>query len=115
MKKIFNRIPLLKYVLTAFAKGFCIIAAVVAILFGLSYATGIYERIERALDLKYNSVFVTMPISLFAILAFICFFIGFLMYFHKYKRQRVKSLFGEQFQNVLEQSTSSGQRETETF
>ena len=37
MKKIFNRIPLLKYVLTAFAKGFCIIAAVVAILFGLSY------------------------------------------------------------------------------
>ena len=36
MNKIFNRIPLLKYVLTAFAKGVCIIAAVLAVVFGSS-------------------------------------------------------------------------------
>ena len=111
MKKIFNRIPLLKYVLTAFAKGFCIIAPVLAVLFGIGYATGIYGRIESALDLKYDSVFVTMPIILFAVLALICFFVGFLMYFHKYKRQKTRSLFGEQFRNVLEQPDAGGRQE----
>ena len=111
MNKIFNGIPLLKYVLTAFAKGVCIIAAVLAVLFGISYATGIYGRIETVLDLKYDSVFVTMPIILTAVLAVICFLIGFLMYFHKYKRQKSKTLFGEQFRNVLEQSPAGGRQE----
>lgn len=50
-----NQSELLKYVLTAFAEGFCIIAAVPAVLFGISYATGIYGRIETALDLKCDS------------------------------------------------------------
>ena len=54
MKKIFARIPLLKYVLSAFIKGFIIIVAVLAVLFGISYVSGIYGRIESALDLKYN-------------------------------------------------------------
>lgn len=109
MKKILNRIPLLKYVVTAFIKGFCIIGASLAILFGIGYVTGIYERLENALDLKYDSVFVTSPIIIFAALALLCFFIGFLMYFHKYKRQKTKSLFGEQLRNVLGQSEADGQ------
>lgn len=111
MKKIFDRIPLLKYVLSAFIKGFIIIAAVLAVLFGISYVSGIYGRIESALDLKYNSAFVTIPIILSAVLAVICFFVGFLMYFHKYKRQKTRSLFGEQFRNVLEQPDAGGRQE----
>ena len=111
MKKILNRIPLLKYVVTAFAEGFCIIGAALAVLFAIGYASGIYGRIENALDLKYDSVFVTLPIILSAVLALICFFVGFLMYFHKYKRQKTKSLFGEQLRQVLEHSETGGQRE----
>ena len=111
MKKIFARIPLLKYVLSAFIKGFIIIVAVLAVLFGISYVSGIYGRIESALDLKYNSAFVTMPIILSAVLAVICFFVGFLMYFHKYKRQKTRSLFGAQFRNVLEQPDAGGRQE----
>ena len=76
-----------------------------------SYVSGIYGRIESALDLKYNSAFVTMPIILSAVLAVICFFVGFLMYFHKYKRQKTRSLFGEQFRNVLEQPDDGGRQE----
>lgn len=97
--------------LSAFAKGFCIIAATLAALFGIGYATGIYEKIETALDLKYNSVFVTMPIILTAVMALICFLVGFLMYFHKYKRQKSKTLFGKRLRDVLEQAPVGGAQE----
>ena len=111
MKKILNRIPLLKYVVTAFAKGFCIIGAALAVLFAIGYVSGIYGRIENALDLKYDSEFVTLPVLLSAVLARICFFVGVMMLFHKYKRQKTKSLFGERLRQVLEHSETGGQRE----
>ena len=48
---------------------------------------------EAAVDLKYNSVVFVVPMWTLAALSVMCVVGGFLMYFHKYKRPKVKSSF----------------------
>lgn len=66
---------------------------VMAALFLLLWATGLYDTLEAALDLKYNSVVFLVPMWTLAALSVMCVVGGFLMYFHKYKRPKVKSSF----------------------
>ncbi len=70
-----------------------IVACVVGILFLVLWATGIYDTLETALDLKHNSVYFLVPLCTAAALSAMCLVSGFLMYFHKYKRPKVKSSF----------------------
>ena len=99
--KIFDKFPILRYIVTSLVKWFFIIAVTMAALFGILSVTGIYTKLESALDLKYNSPFVVTPMIVFSALALLCFFIGFLLYFHKYKRSKSKSTFYDAFSNIL--------------
>ena len=105
MNKIFDKLPdkflIVRYIVTSLIKWFLIAVAAVAVLFGILSLTGIYSKLETALDLKYNSPFVTVPTIAFAALAILCFFVGFLMYFHKYKRSKSRSKFGEALSGIL--------------
>lgn len=105
MKKIFNhlldKVPIIKYILTSFAKWFVIAALVCGTTYTVLSLTGNYAKVESAMDLRYNSPFVLVPLLAFAALAVLCFIIGFLLYFHKYKRARAKSRFHEALSAVL--------------
>ena len=92
--KLFERIPILKYILGSFVKWFVIIAFITGAVFGIMWFTGIYARAENMLDLKYNSPIILGLLILFAILAVLSFFIGFLLWIHKYKRPKSRSSFG---------------------
>lgn len=70
-----------------------IAVCVVAVLFLLLWATGVYDTLETALDLKYNSAVFLVPLWTAAALSAMCMVGGFLMFFHKYKRPKVKSSF----------------------
>lgn len=101
MKKIFDKYPILKYVVTSYIKYVLIIGVLVAVMFALLYVTGIYTRLESILDLKYNSPFVLIPLYGFAILGVICFVVGGLLYFHKYKRTKINSIFYRKISIIL--------------
>lgn len=101
MREIFEKFPIIKYVVKSYVKGLlCSLAALAAVL-AVLIASGVYPRIESALDLKYNSPFILIPMFGFAALTVICVFVGFLMYFHKYKRSKTNSVFYKTFSNVL--------------
>ena len=106
MKKILNKwldkVPILKYILSSFVKCFIISVPVLGIIFAVLSFTGVYSKLESILDLKYNSPFVLVPMFTFIALAVLCFFIGFLMYFHKYKRTKSKSKFREALSDILD-------------
>jgi hypothetical protein len=51
--------------------------------------------------LKYNSPFVLVPLYGFVALAILCFFIGFIVYFYKYKRTKTRGKFYKIFSNIL--------------
>lgn len=70
-----------------------ILACSVAVIFLLLWATGIYDTLEAALDLKHNSVYFMVPLCTAAALSAVCMLSGFLLYFHKYSRPKVKSSF----------------------
>ncbi len=100
MKKIseriisaFEKIPVAVYVLKSFVISFFIAAVVVAVLFVILWKMGTYTKLEAALDLKYNSPVIVAPMWTFAALFLICLMVGFLMYFHKYKRGKTKTDF----------------------
>lgn len=100
--KLFNRAPILKYILVSFVKGFLIAALFLGAVFAALWFTGAYSELESILDLKYNSPFVLVPMYAFAALAVLCFFIGFLLWFHKYKRSKTRSSFGKAVSRVLD-------------
>lgn len=75
-----------------------------ATVFAILELTGVYSGIESALDLKYNSPFVLAPLYGFVILSILCFFIGFLIYFYKYKRSKTKGKFYKIFSNILNEN-----------
>jgi len=102
MKKFFEKYVLAKYVVSSFLKTLIISLIVFPITFSLLYYTGLYFRLETALDLKYNSPFVLIPLWGSIALALLCFFIGCLMYFYKYKRSKYKSKFYVTFSNLLD-------------
>ena len=98
---IFNKLPILKYILTSLFLWFFLAVAAGAAAFGILWVTGYYEKLERVLNLKYNAPFVTVPFYAFAALAVLCFFVGFLLYFHKYRRGKSRSKFREALQGIL--------------
>ncbi|MBR1391336.1 MAG: Ig-like domain repeat protein [Lachnospiraceae bacterium] len=93
MKKILKKYPLIQITIKAFAK--CFIAGLIlsAGIFAALYLSGLYEQLERVLDLKYNSPFVLVPLYGFAVLAVLGFVTGILLYFYKYKRTQTKTTF----------------------
>jgi len=101
LNKFFDKVPILKYILTSFAKWLIIGIATFGILFVVLSLTGVYDKLVSTLDLKYNSPFVLIPLFASITLAVLCFFVGFLMYFHKYKRSKLRSKFNNSFSNIL--------------
>lgn len=100
MKKIsekilaaFEKIPVVAYAVISFLKSFLIAGLGVIVIFVILRATGIYAKLETALDLKYNSPVIIAPMWTFAALFLLCLMVGFLMYFHKYKRRKAKTDF----------------------
>lgn len=96
MKKntsVLNKVPIVKYVLVSFIKTFLITAVISGILYFVLWITQVYSRLETMLDLKYNSPIIAVPIWSFVALFVICLLVGFLMYFHKYKRGKAKTDF----------------------
>lgn len=67
-----------------------IVACAMIVLFILLWAVGVYDTLETALDLKHNSVVFLVPLFSAAVLSAMSVMAGFLMFFHKYKRPRVK-------------------------
>lgn len=107
MKKIFEKYPIFKYVLSSYIKFTLCAGAFIAALFAVLKLTGLYEKLETILDLKYNSPFVLVPLYGFAALAILCFLVGALLYFHKYKRAKSNSVFYKTFSTVLKEKSST--------
>ena len=101
MRKLLEKYPILKYVISSYLKALLGAGVSIAVLFAVLQLTGIYEKLEAILDLKYNSPFVLVPLYGFAILAILCFFVGALLYFHKYKRTKTNTAFSEAFSKIL--------------
>jgi drug/metabolite transporter (DMT)-like permease len=102
MKKLFEKHVIVQYIVRSFVKTLLIALGAFAVLFAILEFTGLYEGIERVLDLKYNSPFILIPLWGFIALAVLCFIIGFLMYFYKYIRAKSKSTFHSAFSTILE-------------
>lgn len=101
MKKLLERFPVLKYLIESYIKFLLLLLAAFTILFAVLYFTGIYARLESALDLKYNSPFVLVPLYGTAALPVLCFVTGMLLYFYKYKRSKSQSRFYKTFIRLL--------------
>lgn len=102
LNKILDKMPVLKYILTAFIKWLILAAAVLVSLYTVLSLTKVYDKLQSMLDLKYNSPFVLVPLFASAAIAVLCFVIGFLLYFHKYKRAKSKTRFNRVFTSILE-------------
>lgn len=89
----FHKVPVISYIVSSFIKSFFIAVGLVAVLYFIFWVTGIYASLETALDLKYNSPIVLVPMWAFIALFVLCFMVGFLMCFHKYKRGKSKTAF----------------------
>lgn len=100
---LFDKTPILKYIVSAFVKCFFIAALVLGTVFAVLWFTGVYTKMENVLDLKYDSPFILVPLFAFAALAVLCFFVGFLLYFHKYKRTKTKSRFQEALADIYKE------------
>lgn len=101
-RHIFDRIPILQYIVSAFVKCFLMAVLALGTVFAVLWFTGVYTKLENVLDLKYDSPFILVPLFSFAALAVLCFFVGFLLYFHKYKRTKTKSRFQEALADIYQ-------------
>lgn len=106
MKKESGNILIIKYIINAYLKSFLCLVVSLSLVFSILIYTNIYPKLESALDLKYNSPFVMIPLVGFACMTVVCFFIGSLMYFHKYKRSKNKGKFYKEFSAILGQQES---------
>lgn len=100
MKKIFEKIsaafekrPVIACVLKTFIISFLIAFGIAVVLYLILRKTGIYAKLEVMLDLKYNSIIIVAPMLTFAVLSLVCLLVGFLLYFHKYKRRKTRTDF----------------------
>lgn len=103
-RHIFDRIPILQYIVSAFVKCFLMAVLALGTVFAVLWFTGVYTKLENVLDLKYDSPFILVPLFSFAALAVLCFFVGFLLYFHKYKRTKTKSRFQEALVDIYKET-----------
>ncbi|MBQ6160935.1 MAG: hypothetical protein IJK24_08305 [Oscillospiraceae bacterium] len=104
IKQCLNRLPLLlQYILIPF--GFCLIGGflLVAFLYAVLSLAGIYNGIENTLNLKASSPWIIIPLFVCLFGAVLSFLLGFLMYFHKYKRSSAKTKFSQNYGIVLAQ------------
>lgn len=101
---VLDKAPIVGYILISFIKSFFITVGSVAVIYFVFWITGFYAKIETALDLKYNSPMILAPMWAFIALFVLCFVVGFLMYFHKYKRGKSKTAFYNAIAPVLEQN-----------
>ncbi len=106
MRKFFEKYVIVKYIVVSFIKTLLIALVAFTVGFAVLEFLGLYARIENALDLKYNSPFILSPLFGFVALAVLCFFIGFLLYFYKYKRSKSRSAFNKAFADVLDEKQS---------
>ena len=104
IKQYWNQLPLLvRYILLPL--GICFVGGILlaALLYaGLSLA-GLYSGIENALNLKASSPWIMIPLFVCLSGAVLSFLLGFLMYFHKYKRPASKTKFSTNYAAVLAQ------------
>lgn len=108
LKAIFDKMPILFDAVKAFGMTFLIGLATVVASITLLSITGVYERIEAALDLKHNSRIVMIPLWVMIAGCAICVFVGLLMYFHKYKRSMSKhSSFGKAIAPAFNQNNGN--------
>lgn len=101
MKSFWEKNAIFRYIAGSFVKWFLIFICILGAVFFILKISGVYTLLETILNLKYNSPFVLIPLYGFAVLAVLSLVIGFLMYFHKYKRNKVKSKFYYSFNNVM--------------
>lgn len=102
LDRLLDKVPILKYIIKSLVKWFAIIALFFAAIYVALSLTGKYAVLESRLDLKYNSPLVLLPMQLFAAAAVLSFVIGFLLYFHRYKRSKTKSKFHEAVAPILD-------------
>ena len=93
LKAFFEKKPLLSSILITAVTTFLIAAGVAVLLFCGLWITGLYPKLEAALDLKYNAFAIVVPLCIFVVLFLLCLMTGILMFFHKYKRNKTKSVF----------------------
>lgn len=101
-KALVDKNPLLFHALAAIVKTFVIAGAAAAVIFLLLSVTGVYPNLETALDLKYNSPIILVPLCVLAALFLLCLTVGLLMYFHKYKRTKAKTPFSQKVTAALD-------------
>ena len=99
---IFEKMPIVAYILNSFIRCFFIAIGLIAVLFAIFWGTGIYANLEARLDLKYNSSIIIAPMCLFAALFVMSFLLGFVMYIYKYKRRRKQTEFFKAVAPALE-------------
>lgn len=97
------KVPILSYILVSLIKTFFVVVIILIALFSILYATGTYNKLETVLDLKYNSPILIIPMFVFSLLLVVCIVIGFLLYFHKYRRGKHKTKFYNSLCNTFEQ------------
>ncbi len=101
VQKLLDRIPAIpRYILSSFIPWLVLTAVLLGVLFAVLNFTGLYSTLENALDLKANSPWVITPLIVSAAGTVICFLLGSLMYFHKYKRSVVKTKFNRELSKV---------------
>jgi len=98
---------IVKYIFVSYGKLLAVLAIAFPILVFILIRTGVYERLATALDLKYNSPIILVPVFGSIALAVICLFIGFLMYFYKYTRPRRRGAFYKAFSKLVEDQNDS--------
>ena len=92
LKKLREKL-LLRYVLDPYAKVLLCLAGALLVLFAILMITGLFFDLEIILDLKYNSPLILVPLYGSLALAFLSLFVGFLLYFHKYRRAKSSGRF----------------------
>jgi len=106
INQVFEKVPIIGYILTSLVKTFIAAVVIFGVVFAVLKLTGIYDKIDSALNLKADSPFIQVPLFTFLALAVLCFFIGFLFYFYKYRRPKNgNSKFNNEMSKLLENNT----------
>lgn len=103
MKNIFEKYSIAKYIIGAYIKILLFSGVILGAVFVVLKITGLYAQIESVLNLKYNSPFILVPLYGCLILALLGLVVGALMYFHRYKRTKINSVFYKKLSQVLNQ------------
>lgn len=106
MKALIEKVPFVSDAVKSFVQTFLIGLAAVVASIALLWVTGVYKKLEAALDLKHNSPIVMVPLWVMIAGFAICVFVGLLMFFHKYKRSKSSTVFGDAIAPAFNQNNS---------